>query len=172
MYLVTASQYRGSSLSFGARHLIGQIAYGHASSQRLYWLSLETLPALISNPASDVIERLKALVLDSVNSPESKRAYDRAITDFLLWCSTAAPGTGFTKATVQAYRAQLIEQALSSSTINVRMSAIRRLSAEAADNGLMAPELAAGIGRVKGIKQEGVRSGNWLTVHQSDICVS
>ena len=135
-------------------------------------MSLETLPALISNPASDVIERLKALVLDSVNSPESKRAYDRAITDFLLWCSTAAPGTGFTKATVQSYRAQLIEQALSSSTINVRMSAIRRLSAEAADNGLMAPELAAGIGRVKGIKQEGVRSGNWLTVHQSDICVS
>jgi hypothetical protein len=52
------------------------------------------------------------------------------------------------------------------------MSAIRRLAAEAADNGLMAPELAAGIGRVKGIKQEGVRTGNWLTVHQSDICVS
>jgi site-specific recombinase XerD len=133
---------------------------------------LETLPALRPHPASDVIERLKALVLDSVNSPESKRAYDRAITDFLLWCSTAGPGTGFTKATVQAYRARLVEQALSASTINVRMSAIRRLAAEATDNGLMAPELAAGIGRVKGIKREGVRTGNWLTVHQAEKLIN
>jgi len=151
---------------------LSEIGYGNPASQRLCWFYLETLPALISHPPPDAIERLKALVLDSVNSPESKRAYDRAITDFLLWCSTAAPGTGFTKATVQAYRAQLIEQALSASTVNVRMSAIRRLAAEAADNGLMPPELASGIGRIKGIKREGVRTGNWLTVHQAEKLVN
>ncbi|MGH9615010.1 MAG: tyrosine-type recombinase/integrase, partial [Bryobacteraceae bacterium] len=96
----------------------------------------------------------------------------RAITDFLNWCSTTAPGTGFTKATVQAYRARLVEQALAASTINVSMSAIRRLAAEAADNGLMAPELAAGIGRVKGIKKEGIRTGNWLTAHQAEKLIN
>jgi hypothetical protein len=37
------------------------------------------------------------------------------------------------------------------------MSAIRKLAAEAADNGLLAPELAAGIARVKSTKMTGVR---------------
>ena len=32
----------------------------------------------------------------------------------------------------------------------------------------MAPELAAGIVRVKGAKQAGVRSGNWLTRDQAE----
>jgi integrase len=74
----------------------------------------------------------------------------------------------FTKACVQGYRAHLIQTGLAGSTINVRLSAIRRLAAEAADNGLLAPELAAGIGRVKGVKREGVRTGNWLTVEQAE----
>lgn len=133
---------------------------------------METLPASILPPNSNRTDRLKALVLDSVTSPESKRSYERAITDFLFWCSTATPRTGFTKATVQAYRTHLIEQSLSASTVNVRMSAIRRLAAEAADNGLMAPELAAGVGRVKGVKREGIRTGNWLTAHQAEKLIN
>jgi len=133
---------------------------------------LETLPAPIFHPFLDTIERLKALVLDSVNSPESKRAYGKGITDFLIWYASAVPGTGFTKATVHAYRARLVEQGLAASTINVRMSAIRRLASEAADNGLMVPELAAGIGRVKGVKREGIRTGNWLTVQQAEKLIN
>lgn len=128
---------------------------------------METLPALIS-PTSDTIKKLKTIVLDSVNSPESKRAYDRAITDFLNWGSTTARSTGFTKATVQAYKAHLSAIGLAASSINVRMSAIRRLAAEAADNSLMDPHLASGIGRVKGVKREGIRTGNWLTIHQAE----
>jgi integrase len=133
---------------------------------------LENLPVLFQNPASDDFKKIKKLVLDSVNGQESKRAYDRAITDFLNWGLTTDPGTGFTKATVQAYKAHLSALDLAASTINVRMSAIRRLAAEAADNGLMPPELAAGIGRVKGIKREGVRTGNWLTVHQAERLIN
>lgn len=133
---------------------------------------LETLPVPLSRPNPDATERLKALVLDSVNSPESKRAYDRAITDFLNWVLTSAPGTGFTKATVQAHRAHLLELGLAASTINVRMSAIRRLAAEAADNGLMDPNLASGVERVKGVKREGIRTGNWLTVHQAEKLIN
>jgi site-specific recombinase XerD len=133
---------------------------------------LETLPVPISHPAPDAIERLTALVFDSVNSPESKRAYSKGMSDFMSWYKTTAPGTGFTKATVQAYRAHLVGLGLAASTINVRLSAIRRLAAEAADNGLMAPELAAGIGRVKGVKREGIRTGNWLTVHQAEKLIN
>ena len=44
---------------------------------------------------------------------------------------------------------------------------MRRLAHEAADSGLLSPELAAGISRVKGVKQLGFRSGNWLSAQQS-----
>jgi hypothetical protein len=36
-------------------------------------------------------------------------------------------------------------------SINVRITAVRKLAVEAADNGLLAPELASGIARVKGV---------------------
>jgi hypothetical protein len=44
------------------------------------------------------------------------------------------------------------------------MSAIRKLAIEASDNGLLAPELAAGIARVKSAKSVGIRVGNWLSL--------
>src|SRR5437867_3957890 len=47
------------------------------------------------------------------------------------------------------------------------IAAVRRLAYEAADAGLLSPELAAGISRVKGVKQLGHRSGNWLSLDQS-----
>jgi len=37
---------------------------------------------------------------------------------------------------------------------------------EAPDLGLLSSELAAGIRRVKGVKQLGQRSGNWLNLEQ------
>ena len=38
---------------------------------------------------------------------------------------------------------------------------------EAADTGMLSPELAAGIRRVKGAKRLGTRVGNWLTLEQA-----
>jgi len=62
---------------------------------------------------------------------------------------------------------QLEQLRLASSTINQRLAAVRRLAYEASDAGLLSSELAAGIRRVKGVKQLGVRLGNWLTGEQS-----
>jgi site-specific recombinase XerC len=56
---------------------------------------------------------------------------------------------------------------LAANTINQQLAAVRRLAHEAADSGLLNPELAAGISRVKGVKQLGFRSGNWLSAQQS-----
>lgn len=50
-----------------------------------------------------------------------------------------------------------------SSAINLRLAAVRRLAYEASDCGLLSPDLAAGIRRVKGARRHGVRIGNWLT---------
>lgn len=80
--------------------------------------------------------------------------------------------TGFTKATVSAWRVYLEAWGLGSSSISIRLSAIRKLAAEAADNGLLAPELAAGIIRVKGVKANGVLVGNWLSLRQAQDLLS
>jgi len=60
----------------------------------------------------------------------------------------------------------LESRALAANTINQQLAAVRRLAHEAADSGLLSPELAAGISRVRGVKQLGFRAGNWLSVEQ------
>jgi site-specific recombinase XerC len=114
-------------------------------------------------------EKLKTLVLDSVSSPITKRVYNMALDEFLEWFQKALR-PGFTKATVSAWRVSLEARGLGSSSIIIRMSAIRKLAAEAADNGLLAPELAAGISRVKSAKSQGIRVGNWLSLRRAQ-CV-
>jgi site-specific recombinase XerD len=114
------------------------------------------------------LDRIKAVVLDSVTSLETKRVYERAINKCLAWLRAEHPTAGFTKATVQAFRAHLVASGLSSSAINLYLTAVRRLATEAADSGVLSSEVAAAIGRVKGVKSEGVRTGNWLTVKQAE----
>ena len=87
-------------------------------------------------------EKLKALVLDSVSSPITKRVYNMALNEFLAWFQQA-PRPGFTKATVSAWRVSLEDRGLGSSSIIIRISAIRKLAAEAADNGLLASRIFA-----------------------------
>jgi len=125
----------------------------------------------VLTPRAAALERIKALVLDTLPSPESKRAYGQALDDFFRWCGEEV-AAGFTKATVNAYRADLEARRLSSSTINQRLSAIRKLAIEAADNGFMPPEQASAISRVKGAKQSGIRTGQWLTREQAERLIS
>ena len=126
----------------------------------------EELPPLVrAEPGG--WERLQSLVLDSVTSVHSKRAYAKALEDFRLWAVRTGAG-GFSRAMVQAYRASLEAAGLAASTINVRMSALRKLATEAADNGMLAAETASAVSRVKGAKRLGVRAGNWLTRDQAE----
>ena len=129
------------------------------------------MAAAILTPRAAALERIKALVLDTLPSPESKRAYGQALDDFFRWCG-AEVVDGFTKATVNAYRVDLEARRLSSSTINQRLCAIRKLAIQAADNGFMPPEQASAISRVKGTKQAGIRTGQWLTREQSERLIS
>jgi hypothetical protein len=115
--------------------------------------------------------RLKALVLDSVSSPITKRVFSPGLDEFFKWYEQE-PRPGFTKATVSAWRVALEARNLGSVSINVRITAVRKLAVEAADNGLLAPELAAGITRVKGAKSKGVRVGNWLSVPQAQALLN
>ena len=111
------------------------------------------------------LEQSRSAVLNSLTSPNSQRSYDHAIRDFIDWyCSE--PRLAFNRTVVTRYRINLEQERYAASTINLRLAAVRRLAYEAADAGLLSPDLAAGIRRVKGAKKHGVRLGNWLTSEQ------
>jgi site-specific recombinase XerD len=112
------------------------------------------------------LEQSKNAVLHSVAAASSQESYGHAIDEFIGWyCSE--PRLAFNRTVVLRYRFFLEQKNLAPSTINVRLAAVRRLAYEASDSGLLSPDLAAGIRRVKGAKRLGVRIGNWLTVDQS-----
>src|ERR1700687_3690946 len=125
---------------------------------------------VLANRAADW-RRLKMLVLDSVSSPITKRVYNLGLDEFFEWFGRE-PRPGFTKATVSAWRVALEARGLGSISINVRITAVRKLAVEAADNGLLAPELAAGITRIKGVRSKGVRVGNWLSIRQAQTLLN
>jgi len=102
------------------------------------------------------------LVTNSLTSEHSKRAYAKALHDFLAWLETNRKP--FVKATIQEYKQSLTG---SPASINLKMSAIRKLATEAADNGLIEQAIAGGINRVAGVTSHGVRAGNWLTKQQA-----
>src|SRR5664279_2006242 len=126
---------------------------------------------LIVVPQAAHWQRLKRLVLDSVSSPITRRVYNLGLDEFFAWFSQE-PRPGFTKATVCAWRVSLEARGLAAVSVNVRITAVRKLAVEAADNALLAAELAAGITRVKGVASKGVRMGNWLSVKQAQTLLN
>ena len=71
-------------------------------------------------------EKSKVLVLDSVSSRITKRVYGMALDEFLAWFRQEPRPGGLCKATVSAWRASLEVRELRSSSIIIRMSAIRK----------------------------------------------
>lgn len=112
------------------------------------------------------LDQAKSAVLNSLTSTDAQRGYRHAIDEFVDWyCSE--PRLSFSRTVVLRYRIHLESRHLEPGTINLRLGAVRRLAYEAADCGLLSPDLAAGIRRVRGVKKIGVRLGNWLTSEQS-----
>lgn len=58
---------------------------------------------------------------------------------------------------------------LAARTITGDLAPLHRLAYEAADGGLLSPELFASTRRVKGVKKLGVRLGNWLTAEEAAL---
>src|SRR5213082_834234 len=117
------------------------------------------------------LDHCKRAVLNGLGSPASRRVYEYAIDQFIAWyCSE--PRLAFNRIVVVRYRMYLESRGLAANTINQQLAAVRRLAHEAADAGLLSPELAAGISRVKGVKQLGFRTGNWLSAEECSAVLS
>ena len=108
------------------------------------------------------LEQSKAAVLNTLASAHSRRSYEYAIERFIAWYC-GEPRLGFNRSVVVRYRSFLENLSLSAATINLHLTAIRRLADEATESGWLSPELVTGIRRVKGVKRLGRKIGNWLT---------
>ncbi len=104
---------------------------------------------------------LKRMVLDSVVSANTKRNYAQALDALFLFSS----GRPLTRALLMEWRSTMEKQA--PSTINVRLSAVRKMVAEARRNGMLGAEAAANLNDIPNIRQQGTRLGNWLTKEQA-----
>jgi site-specific recombinase XerD len=107
------------------------------------------------------------LVTDGLDSRHSRRAYERALIDFLVWYEQH--GNNLTRRTVQQYIVYLRDTIqMSPAYINLRLVAVRRLAREAAENGLIDDTTAMAIERLKGVRDEGEHLGIWLTKAQAE----
>ena len=98
--------------------------------------------------------------------------YGKALDDFFAWRAERG-NPPFSRAAVQAHRTVLESKGYAPSTVNQRLAAIKKLAREAAANGwLDAETTAAGIDQVAGVKQQGVRAGNWLTRAQAEALIN
>ena len=106
------------------------------------------------------LQQSKTAVLNTLASQHSRRSYEyaNAIERFIAWyCSE--PRLTFNRSVVVKYRSFLERLSLSAATINLHLSAIRRLADESAESGWLNPEHAIGIRRVKGVKRCALQAG-------------
>jgi site-specific recombinase XerD len=101
------------------------------------------------------------MVLDSVPSAHSRRSYAAGLDHLFRFCASQP----LTRALLMEYRASL--EGLSPSTINVRLSAVRKMVGEAHKNGMLSLEEATHLTEVPNIPQRGTRQGNWLSREQT-----
>jgi integrase len=101
------------------------------------------------------------MVLDSVSSPHSRRNYATALDHLFAFCASRP----LSRALLMEWRAGM--EALSPSTVNVRLSAVRKMVGEARRNNMIGSEEAASLTDIPNVRQKGTRLGNWLTREQA-----
>jgi len=123
--------------------------------------ALATISPAATEPIDLCLAELRRMVLNSVVSEHTKRNYAKALDDLFLFAASRP----LTRALLMEWRAAMHN--LSPSTINVRLSAMRKLVTEARRNGMLGAEEAANLTEVPNIAEKGTRLGNWLTRKQA-----
>ncbi|MDQ3042161.1 MAG: tyrosine-type recombinase/integrase, partial [Acidobacteriota bacterium] len=127
---------------------------------------MENSVSLVKPKLSSSEKKIIDLVLDALPSENSRRAYQRALEEFFVW-HQEQNRPELNKALINRYVKTLRESGSSSSSINQKLSAIRKLASEAEDNDWIDSKIANGIRAVKGVPIRGRRTGNWLTKEEA-----
>ena len=128
-------------------------------------IPFSVLPPTPSMSGSASVAALRTMLTNSVPSGHTRRAYGKAFDDIVALAMRT--GQPFSRQLFQQYRAEMVDAGLGGSTINVRLSGVRKLVNEARENGLVDPSAAGRILSVPNVPAQGVRLGQWLTVDQT-----
>jgi integrase len=170
--LVISNETRQQDPLQGLAEGVGPIA-GTADEASVGLSESAPAPALIHSANVNASERgqpssvssmqasLRQLVLDAVPSTHTRRAYAKGLDDLFVFSA----GRPLTRPLLQAWRATL--DGLAPATVNVRLSAVRKLVYEARRNGMISPDEATNLADVPNLKQRGNRLGHWLTREQT-----
>lgn len=107
-------------------------------------------------------------VVKTVDSPYTKKDYSRELRTFFHWIggNPEYQGEGFSRSMVLAYREAMIESGRGPVPINKSLSAIRKLAAEACDQGAIDSGVAGRIAAVPQVPRRGQKIGRWLTLEE------
>ena len=116
-------------------------------------------------PQSSRFGELRLAVLNGVTSKNSKRNYALALDELAAFSKQREQP--ISRGLLLGFREAMLERKLGASTINVKLSAVRKLVGEAKRAGLIGVEEASQMSDVPNISQHGTRLGNWLTREQA-----
>ena len=119
-------------------------------------------------PVYGRFEELRRAVLDGVAAENSRRNYGLALDELSAFCGQRKEP--ISRTLLLEFRSALLKRNLSPSTINVRLSAIRRLVGEFRRAGVLGAEDASQMMDIPNVRQQGTRLGNWLTREQAKTC--
>jgi site-specific recombinase XerD len=116
-------------------------------------------------PAFSHYDGLRSAVLNGVTAENSKRNYALALDELSSFCVERQQP--ISRILILAFRAAMLDRNLSASTINVKLSAVRKLITEAKRAGVVGAEEASQMTDVPNVREQGTRLGNWLTKDQA-----
>ncbi len=122
------------------------------------------LPHSETLPTHGRFDELRRAVLNGVAAENSKRNYNLALDELSAFC--LAQQQPVSRALLLEFKAAMLERQLSASTINVKLSAVRKLVDEAKRAGVLGADEASQMSDIPNVPQRGNRLGNWLTKKQ------
>lgn len=130
----------------------------------------ETGLALVSSqtgalPKHSRFDELRRAVLNGVAAENSRRNYALALDELSVFCGERQQP--LSRTLILEFRAAMLDRELGASTINVKLSAIRKLVDEAKRAGVIGAEEASQMTDIPNVRQNGTRLGNWLTKEQA-----
>lgn len=111
------------------------------------------------------IEYLLALVRAAVTSSLTANTYEQAIKRFLLWWQER-PHLSSPAAAIDCWKQELRQQGLSPSSVNVYLSAVRKLFSIMAREGMISADVLETLRQVSNFPVHGTRIGRWLNENE------
>ena len=123
------------------------------------------IPVVIRPPAMDY-QPIIDLAVNSMPAARSREQYARALRDFMHWFQ-ADPARTLNRQAVQQYVTHLRDRQLAAASVNLALSAIKKLVREAIESQVITPERGAPILTIRGMPRQQVRGGRWLTLDEA-----